>query len=165
MKNKLAGISLALTLTLLLTACPSQQTYYQIWTTAGTLADSYINIYDPGWAQKAQFDQAWATAGADIQNWQKGTVCQDVVQAISDAVNLLAELPTTTPQQKALMATILASVDVVTIFFSSCQGGTLASPQAIHDRFSPDVQAAADKLPPPKSADDVRKLWKQAGGK
>src|SRR5271166_3157524 len=119
MKNNLAGIALALTFTLLFTACPSQQTYYQIWMTAGTLADSYINLYDPGWADKAQFDQAWATAGADIQNWQKGTPCQDTVQTISDAVNLLAELPVVTPQQKALMATIVASVDVVTIFFSS----------------------------------------------
>ena len=147
--------------TLVLTACPSQQTYAQIWKAAGVFADSYLSIYYPNWSKKAEFDTAWATAYTDIVNWKTGTPCASVVQAVNDAAGLLAQIPVLDSKQTALMAAIVVSVDTVTSFFQQCQ---LPAAVAAAPKFSSAVQTAAAKLKPPKNANDVKKLWKAAGG-
>ena len=152
-------LAVLLSLTLLI-GCPSQQTYADIWKVAGTLADSYISIYAPNWAQKAAFDAAWAAAYTDILNFKTGQPCAEIVQAINAAAGILASVPVLDSQQIALMAAIVASIDTVTAFFAKCQPAA-----AVASHFPPSVQAAAAKLKPPKSGNDVKKLWAEAGGR
>jgi len=158
MKRKWPVLTL-IPLLLLIAACNSQ-TNYQLWTTAGTLVDSWLKVYDPTF-DRTTLDTSWAAAGQDILNWKAGTACQNVEQAINDSLAIVATIPVTDPKQALILATAVVGAETVEAFFLKCAPVTTTAAQ-----YSPALQKAveAQRKTPATDAKMLKKQWKAAGG-
>ena len=149
---------------LVLVAC-NAATNYQLWTTAGQLADTWLNVYSAGWADRAQFDKDWAIAGQDILNFTPGSSCQTVQQAVTDALGILATVNPGTPTQAAILSTAIVGAEVVEAYFVKCAPATSALAAAMPKYKEPLLSAVlAARKTPPKDAAMLKKQWKQVGG-
>jgi hypothetical protein len=91
--------------------------------------------------------------------WKSGSPCAEIVTAINDGVAIFDTIPSVTPAQKLLLATVSASINIVASNFANC------APLAAH-QFKPSVMRA--QLPagqlPATNASDLKKQWKANGG-
>ena len=153
-------------LILFLAAC-NPQTNYQLWTTAGQLTDSWLNVYAAHWDSRAQFDSAWAEAGQDILNWKPGTQCQNVEQAINDALAIIAKVPVTDPKAALILSTAIVGAEVVQAYFVKCSQTPASFGVAAQRQYSPVLEQAVEKQrqTPATSAKELKQQWKAVGGK
>lgn len=157
-------VSLAIVAVLLVgavLACNSQ-TNYQLWTTAGTLVDSWLKVYDPTF-DRTTLDTSWAAAGQDILNWKAGTACQNVEQAINDALAIVATIPVTDPKAALILATAVVGAETVEAFFLKCAAPAVSK---VMPSYTPLLQKAveAQRKTPATDAKMLKKQWKAAGG-
>src|ERR1017187_5262968 len=159
--KKLLVVMLIPILLLVLVAC-NPQTNYQLWTTAGTLIDSWLHVYSPTFNQ-ATLDTSWVAAGQDILNWKAGTQCQNVQQAINDALGIAATIPVTDPKAALILSTAVVGAEVVEGFFLKC--APAVTPKLV--RYSPLLQkaVAAQREHPATDAAKLKQQWAKAGGK
>ena len=165
--NRRTAVPIALVLCLLvgIVAC-NNQTNYQLWKSAGVLIDSWLRVYAPNWSSQKQFDDAWAVAAQDILTWQPGTQCQNVEQAINDALGIIGTVQVNDPRSALILATAMVGAQVVETFFVKCAGANMKAEAPVR-AYSPVLKEALDKArqTPPKDAEQLKKQWKAAGGK
>src|ERR1035438_10685077 len=158
--KKLLVLTLTPLLLLVMVAC-NPTTNYQLWTTAGTLIDSWVKVYAPTFNQ-ATLDTAWTAAGQDILNWKAGTQCQNVEQAINDALGIAMTIPVTDPKAALILSTAVVGAEVVEAFFVKCSPATM---KATHYSGVLREAVATSRLNPPKDAATLKQQWIKAGGK
>lgn len=147
----------AIATTLVFTVACSPATIANLWETAGELADNYINAYAPGWQDQATFDAAWAKALASIKNFKSGSPCAEVITLVNDAVAIFDTIPAPTQQDKLLLSTISASINIVAAHYSQCSPGTGLKASVKRAQLPPGEA-------PAKTASDLKKQWKKLGG-
>ena len=119
--------------------------------TAKTLTDSWLAVYAPltdTAKVNALFDAAITAAG----NYQPGKNCANVVATVDAVGAALSAIKSGDPKAQLLIATVIASVDLVSSHFANCTPGTLT---ARHQDTVPNAPATAKEL---------KARWKALGG-
>ena len=158
--KKILVLTLIPLLLLVMVAC-NPTTNYQLWSTAGSLIDNWIAAYAPTF-NRTTLDSSWTAAGQDILNWKAGTQCQNVEQAINDALGIAATIPVTDPKAALILSTAVVGAEVVEAFFVKCSPATM---KATHYSGVLREAVATSRLNPPKDAATLKQQWIKAGGK